>query len=303
MSTPLLRLYPAGYRHAFGDDIAEAYREAVEGAGRSARLREAGDIVAHALRVRLRLGSAQRAGRLFAAATPFALAATAAYAAFGLVSMLADWRLSGNPDFLVPLSYVMIGCDLVTLTGAVLALGGRFTAGARWACAGALTQALSLVLVPLSAGALIPAVALPYLLAPVAVAALPVACPPDLRPAGRALGTSALAALPLWAMLTVAALTLTDATGHLALTLWRLGVPVAAALLLAGRPALSRLRTPGQFALAGAPFVAMGYCAGVVDRDTLVPALAAMAAAGVALRLWRVRGGAGADRGTGARAD
>lgn len=28
MSTPLLRLYPAGYRRAFGADIAEAYREA-----------------------------------------------------------------------------------------------------------------------------------------------------------------------------------------------------------------------------------------------------------------------------------
>ncbi|WP_330238634.1 hypothetical protein [Streptomyces sp. NBC_00525] len=294
MSTPLLRLYPAGYRRAFGDDIAEAYREAVEGAGRSARLREAGDIMAHALRVRLRLGSAQRAGRLFAAAAPFALAATAAYAAFGLVSMLADWRLSGTSDFLLPLSYVMIGCDLVTLTGAVLALGGRFTTGARWAFAGALTQQLALVLVPLSAGAIVPPAAAPYILAPVAVAALPVTCPPDLRPPGRALGASALAALSLWTLLVVAALALTDVTGHLAITLWRLGVPMTAALLLAGRPALSRLRTPGRFALAGAPFVAMGYCAGVVDRDTLVPALAAMAAAGVALRLWRVRAGAGA---------
>ena len=28
MSTPLLRLYPAGYRRAFGADISEAYREA-----------------------------------------------------------------------------------------------------------------------------------------------------------------------------------------------------------------------------------------------------------------------------------
>ncbi|WP_405897558.1 hypothetical protein OG242_08475 [Streptomyces sp. NBC_00727] len=290
MSTPLLRLYPTGYRRAFGDDIAEAYREATEDAGPIARFREAGDIAAHALRMRLRLGSAQRSGRLFAAAAPFALAATAAYAAFGLVSMLADWRLSGNPDFLVPLSFVMIGCDLVTLAGAVLALGGRFAAGARCAFAGALAQALSLVLVPLSAGVLLPAAAAPYFLSPVLVAALPLACPPDLRPPGRPLGAAARVALLLWTGLAVAALALADAEGHLALVLWRLGVPMAAALLLAGRPALSRLRTPGRFALAGAPFVAMGYSAGVVDQDTVVPALAVLAAAGVALRLWRLRG-------------
>ncbi|WUS96813.1 hypothetical protein OHA46_08985 [Streptomyces sp. NBC_00708] len=290
MSAPLLRLYPTGYRRAFGDDIAEAYRAATEGAGRVARFREAGDIVAHALRMRLRLGSAQRAGRLFAAAAPFALAATAAYAAFGLVSMLGDWRLSGNPDFLVPLSFVMIGCDLVTLAGAVLALGGRFAAGARCAFAGALAEALALVLVPLSAGALLPPAAVPYLLAPVAVAALPLACPPDLRPPGRLLGTAGRTALVLWTLLGVAALTLTDAHSHLTAVLWRLGVPMAAALVLAGRAALSRLRTPGRFALAGAPFLAMGYSAGVVDQDTVVPALALLAAAGVALRLWRLRG-------------
>ncbi|MGW1186196.1 hypothetical protein ACWD7Y_13285 [Streptomyces drozdowiczii] len=290
MSTPLLRLYPTGYRRAFGDDIAEAYREATEDAGRIARFREAGDIVAHALRMRLRLGSAQRPGRLFAAAAPFAPAATAAYAAFGLVSVLADWRLSGNPDFLVPFSFVMIGCDLVTLAGAVLALSGSFAAGARWAFAGALTQALSLVLVPLSAGVLLPAAAAPYLLAPVLVAALPLACPPDLRPPGRAPGAAARVALLLWTGLAVAALALADPESHLAVVLWRLGVPTAAALLLVGRPALSRLRTPGRFALAGAPFVAMGYSAGVVDQDTVVPALAVLAAAGVALRLWRLRG-------------
>ncbi|WP_405759009.1 hypothetical protein OG234_09895 [Streptomyces sp. NBC_01420] len=291
MSTPLLRLYPTGYRRAFGDDIAEAYREATEDAGRIARFREAGDIVAHALRMRLRLGSAQRPGRLFAAAAPFAPAATAAYAAFGLVSVLADWRLSGNPDFLVPFSFVMIGCDLVTLAGAVLALSGSFAAGARWAFAGALTQALSLVLVPLSAGVLLPAAAAPYLVAPVLVAALPLTCPPDLRPPGRAPGAAARVALLLWTGLAVAALALADPESHLAVVLWRLGVPMAAALLLVGRPALSRLRTPGRFALAGAPFVAMGYSAGVVDQDTVVPAVAVLAAAGVALRLWRLRGG------------
>lgn len=290
MSTPLLRLYPAGFRRAFGDDIAEAYREATEGASRTARLREAGDLVAHALRLRLRLGSAHRAGRLFAAAAPFALAATAAYAAFELISMTGDRLASGNPDFLVPLSYVMIACDLLALTGAVLALGGRFAAGARCAFAGALALAVALVVVPLSAGALPPPLSVPYLLAPVAVAALPLACPPDLRPPGRFRSASRMAALLLWTPLAVSALALADVDSHLSAVLWRLGVPLAAALLLAGRPALAGLRTSGQYALAGAPFVATGYAAGVLDRDTLVPALAVLAAGAVALRLWRTRG-------------
>ncbi|MCX4960577.1 hypothetical protein [Streptomyces virginiae] len=71
MSRRLLRLYPAGFRRAFGD-------EATEGGGPVTRLREAADIVAHALRLRLGVGSAHRGGRLFAATAPFASAATGA---------------------------------------------------------------------------------------------------------------------------------------------------------------------------------------------------------------------------------
>lgn len=290
MSAPLLRLYPAGFRRAFGDEIAESYREAVEGAGRVARLREAGDIVAHALRMRLRLGSAQRGGRLFAAAAPFALAATASYAAFDLVSLIGDRYVSGNPDFLVPLSYAMGGCALVALMGAVLALGGRFVAGARCAFAGVLAWAVTLLAVTLPAGAALPREFAAFLLAPVLVAAVALACPPDLRPPGRVRSTTGLTALLLWAPLAVVVLALADADGLGSVILWRLGAPMAAALVLAGRPALAGLRTAGQCALAGAPFVAMGYCAGVVDQDTLVPALAVLAAGAAALHLWRLRG-------------
>ncbi|MFD9013952.1 hypothetical protein ACFV0A_33585, partial [Streptomyces sp. NPDC059552] len=70
MNPRLLRLYPAAFRSAFGDEMVEAHRLATENAGPVTRLREAGDIVAHALRLRLGIASAQRGGRLFAAAAP-----------------------------------------------------------------------------------------------------------------------------------------------------------------------------------------------------------------------------------------
>lgn len=289
MSLPLLRLYPAGFRRAFGDEIAEAYREATEGAGRTARFREACDIAAHALRLRLHLGSTQRGGRLFAAAAPFALAATAAYAAFDLVSVIGDRIISGNPDFLVPLSYVLGGCDLLALVGAVVALGGRFAAGARCALAGVLGTAVVLFAVCLTAGAAVPLEFVACLPAPVVAAAVPLACPPDLRPPGRMLSTAGIVALAIWAPLSVAVLALADANGLGAIVLWRLGAPMAAALALTGLRALAGIRTVGQFALASTPFVAMGYSAGVVDQDTLLPVVVLLAGAAVILRLWRVR--------------
>lgn len=46
--------------------------------------------------------------------------------------------------------------------------------------------------------------------------------------------------------------------------LWRFAVTVTAALALAGGPALSGIRTSGRFALAAAPFLALGHFAGVV---------------------------------------
>lgn len=289
MTPPLLRLYPAGFRRAFGDELAEAYREATEGAGRAARFREACDVVAHALRLRLGLGSAQRGGRLLGAAAPFALAATAAYAAFDLVSVLSDRIVSGDPDFLVPLSYVLGGCDLLALVGAVVALGGRYVAGARCAFAGVAATAVALLAVLLPAGASLAPEFTAYLLAPTVAAVVPLACPPDLRPPGRARSTAGIVAPALWAPLAVAVLAVTDADGLGSVLLWRLGVPLAAALLLAGRRALAGIRTAGQFVLASTPFVAMGYSAGVVDQDTLPPVAVLLAGAALLLHLWRVR--------------
>ncbi|MFA7763852.1 hypothetical protein ACGFNX_28035 [Streptomyces sp. NPDC048723] len=289
MNLRLLRLYPAGFRRAFGDEIAEAYREATEDAGPLTRLREAGDIVVHALRLRLGVGSAQRGGRLFAAAAPFALAATGAHAAFLLASALNRAYVTGRPDFETPLGHAMTGFSVLTFIGAVVALSGRFAAGARTAFAGVAGSTACFVIAVLPGALEMPLEHLAYLAPPLAIAALPLLCPPDLHPPCRIRTTTGLVALLLWAPLSVVLLGLLDAGGIGMIVLWRFAVTVVAALALAGPPALSGIRTPGQFALAAAPFLVLGHFAGVVGEDTALPCLVLLASTGLAVRLWRRR--------------
>ncbi|MGW6577253.1 hypothetical protein ACWGAN_34465 [Streptomyces sp. NPDC054945] len=289
MSLRLLRLYPAGFRRAFGDEVAEAYREATEGAGPITRVREAADIVAHALRLRLGVGSAQRGGRLFAATAPFALAATGAHAAFLLASTINFAYVTGRPDFETPLGYAMNGFSVLTLIGAVSALGGRFSVGARTAFAGVAGNTVCLVIAVLPGALDMPLEHLAYLTPPLVIAALPLLCPPDLHPPRRIRTTTGLVALMLWAPLSVVLLGLLDAAGLGMILLWRFAVTVTAALALAGRPALSGIRTSGRFALAVAPFLVLGHFAGVVGEDTALPCVALLAVTGLAVRLWRRR--------------
>lgn len=93
----------------------------------------------------------------------------------------------------------------------------------------------------------------------------------------------------IWAPLTVVILALLDASGLGMIVPWRFAVLVSAALVLAGRPALSGVRTGGQFALAAAPFLVTGHFTGVVGEETALPWLALLAVTGLAVRLWRRR--------------
>jgi hypothetical protein len=94
MSDRLLRLYPAGYRAAYGQEILGVHREMTMELSRLARLRADADLVAHALRVRLGLDSASAGGRFFAVATPFALAVSSAYGGIQLMSWYAGVAIS-----------------------------------------------------------------------------------------------------------------------------------------------------------------------------------------------------------------
>ncbi|MCC3779137.1 hypothetical protein [Streptomyces sp. UNOB3_S3] len=293
MNPVLLRLYPAGFRRAFGDEIAESYREATEGAGRRARLREAADIATHAVRLRLGLGSAHPGGRLFAAVAPFALAATAAYAAFNLIGSAGDWyvmRAAGTPDRVSAFMAFMNGCYLLTLIGAVVALAGRYLPGVLCAVAGAVGSSVTF---------LYPVWRMPpdlrwelvgFLLAPILIAALPLACPPDLRPARRVRGAAGTLALVAWAVLLVGAVVVIDPLGIGLHFPWRFGVPMIAALFLAGRRAFAGIRTTVRLACAAAPFIVTMYFSGWVQSEEILALLGALAATAAALRLRRGKG-------------
>ncbi|GAA0300736.1 hypothetical protein GCM10010302_44140 [Streptomyces polychromogenes] len=296
MNPVLLRLYPPGFRRAFGDEMAEAYREATEGAGPRARLREAADVVAHALRLRLGIGSAHAGGRLSACAAPFALATTAAYAAFNLIGTAGDWyvmRMAGTAGSAAPLVTLMNGGFLLTLIGAVVALAGRsYIPGVLCSTAGAAAASVSFLL---------PIRHLPlelrwdlvgFLLAPVLIAALPLACPPDLRPAPRVRGRAGVLALVAWSVLLVAAVVVTDPLGLGLVLPWRFGVPLAAALVLAGRQAFAGIRSTAALAFAAAPLLATLYFSGWVGTEEVLTTAGAVAVAAVALRIHR---GSGSD--------
>ncbi|MGW6278050.1 hypothetical protein [Kribbella sp. NPDC055071] len=99
MTDPLLRLYPAGYRAAHGREILDVHRELTTDLPRIGRLLADVDLIAHALRVRLGLDSASTAGRFFALAAPFALAATASYGGIHLMRWYAGVAISPGPTW------------------------------------------------------------------------------------------------------------------------------------------------------------------------------------------------------------
>ncbi|MGW7316018.1 hypothetical protein [Streptomyces sp. NPDC054865] len=270
--TALVRLYPAGYRREFGEEIAHAYREAIEGAGRTARLREAGDVVGHALRMRLGLGSAGRAGRFLAAVAPFAVLAVGVHALSSTRLVIAAFTM-GGPVGQVDLTALWGAGAVAVLVGALLALTGRWGLGAWTALAGtaatfaaqAFRPGMGLEFAAVTNG--------PVLL----LALLPALCPPDLRPTLRLrTATTVAGALAATAVLTVA-----SARWQLPYPLdgLRAAVPVAAGLLLAGRPAFARLRTAPAVLVAGLPLVALVSLTGAPGALVLPGALGLLPAA------------------------
>ncbi|MFF3159473.1 hypothetical protein [Streptomyces sp. NPDC057910] len=177
MIGPAIRLYPAGYRAAYGAEIADIHREMTAGMPRAARLRADADLAAHAARLRFGLHSAAPAGRVFATAAPFALGASAVVHGLWLAWWYAGLVRSPAPAGLqlatLPLdSGLFLLFSVLVCVGAVVALCGRRMAGTAVAVTGLLGSAA------LGAATGEPALSLAAALTAVCVA---LACPPGRR--------------------------------------------------------------------------------------------------------------------------
>ncbi|MCX4625369.1 hypothetical protein [Streptomyces sp. NBC_01443] len=280
----LVKLYPAAFRREFGDEVADAYRQATQGASRPARMLEAVNVVGHALRLRLGLGSAGRAGQLLAALAPFAAVAVGAAA----MSWARMWAIvvtiSGGFGFGDVFPQLM-AAHLVAVLGAFLALAGRWAVGTWTALAGVVAGIAVDVGRGADPGGSVFLFGGPLL----ALALVALLCPPDLRPAPRARTRTGVVAALAWTA--VVAGTLFMLPLSYPLPELKFAVPMAYGLLLAGRQAFTRLRTAPAVLLAGLPLVFFGANPGGLDTLVLTGALGLLLAAAVVVSIRRRRSG------------
>ncbi|MDH6108167.1 hypothetical protein P3T36_007104 [Kitasatospora sp. MAP12-15] len=134
---PLLGLYPAKYRAAYGEEIAAVFAETVQDSGPRTALREWAALAAHAGRLRTRLSSSDPAGRITAGAAPFILAGGAG---LSVLQLLVGLFL---PD---PLKHVQQVWHPGTWTSLVVAQTGPWILALILASLGRWTPARLLVL-------------------------------------------------------------------------------------------------------------------------------------------------------------
>ncbi|MFF9394634.1 hypothetical protein [Streptomyces griseoluteus] len=261
MSDRLVRLYPAAYRAAYGQEIIDVHREMTADMPRPARLRADADLVAHALRVRLGLDSASPAGRFFALAAPFALAAGAVDSGLHLTRWYAGLVLSPAPVW-VQLStvdgawslYMLL--SLLVCVGAVVALTGRWGPGVGVAVCGLLGTAVQWAAGArvYDDGAIVPVAAL-------LTVAVVLACPLDRRGDRRlSAAAGAMAAAGWFPVVVVNAGTYTGVFGVTTdYGAWPMLVLAFTGAVLALRARSSGLREMGAMAVASPPLVAYSY--------------------------------------------
>ncbi|WP_157246912.1 hypothetical protein [Nonomuraea typhae] len=284
MSDSLVRLYPAAYRAAYGQEIIDVHREMTADMPWPARLRADADLAAHALRVRLGLDSASPAGRFFALAAPFALAAGAVAGGLHLARWYAGLVLSPAPIW-VQLStmggawalYLLF--SLLVCVGAVMALTGRWGPGAGVAVCGLLGKAVQWVagahVYDGYDGVIAPVVAL-------LTVAVVLACPPDRRGDRKlSVAAGAMAAAGWFPVVVVNAGAYTGAlpvsTDYGA---WPMLVLVFAGAVLALRARSSGLREMAAMAVACPPLVAYSYATAWGDLRPVLGTLVLLSVAG-----------------------
>jgi hypothetical protein len=260
VTDPLLRLYPAGYRAAHGREILDVHRELTMDLPRARRLRADADLIAHALRVRLGLDSASAAGRFFALAAPFALAATASYGGIHLMRWYAGvaispgstWSQLITTDAAEALNVMFLAMACV---GATMALIRWWRQGVVLAVTGLLGFAVQWTVTPALYGDG------PFeAIAAVLTAAILIACPPDRR-GDRKVAAGAMAAIawfPAALVLTRGFVVSTDygswpllvaAVTGVVLALRERSLPALGAVAVASPLFLAQALTNGWFAI------------------------------------------------------
>ncbi|MFF2786346.1 hypothetical protein ACFVT6_06200 [Streptomyces sp. NPDC058049] len=280
-----VKLYPAAFRREFGDEVADAYREATRGASRRARILEAVDVAGHALRLRLGLGSAGRAGQLLAAVAPFAVIAVGAASMSWARMCAAVVTISGEFGFGDVFPQLM-AAHLVSVLGAFLALAGRWTAGT-WTASAGVVAGIAIYVGRL--GTDLVGAALQFGLPLLVLALVALLCPPDLRPAPRTRTRAGVVAVLAWTAVMAGTLLVLPLSYPLPES--KFAVPVAGGLLLAGRQAFTRLRTAPAVLLAGLPLVFFGANPGGLDTLVLAGALGLLLVAAVVVSIRRRRSG------------
>ncbi|MGY1453981.1 hypothetical protein [Streptomyces sp. SS8] len=261
MSDLLVRLYPAAYRAAHGQEIIDVHREMTSDMPRAARLRADADLIAHALRVRLGLDSASPAGRFFALAAPFALAAGAVDSGLQLTRWYAGLVLSPAPVRVQLFAmdgawslYMLL--SLLVCVGTVIALTGRWGPGVGMAVCGLLGTAVQWAAGTrlYDEGAAAPVAAL-------LTVAVVLACPPDRRGDRRlSAAAGAMSAAGWFPVVVVNAGTYTGAFGVTTdYGAWPVLVLAFTGAVLALRARSSGLREMGAMAVASPPLVAYSY--------------------------------------------
>lgn len=291
----ILRLYPPRYRQELGEEILAVYRLSSADASRTGRFREAADIAAHAVRMRLGLSSATAAGRLLAGAAPYAVGAAAAGCGVHVTRWYAGVVASPSPVHLSADTWsALLFASALVVVGAITALTGRWRGGVIAVAVGLSGLAAAAIISGRAFGdpVVTPAMAL-------LTALIVLACPPDLRPGPRACAAAGVMAAVAWLpLVAVQAHVLPFSTDY---GLWPLLVLAATGLVLALRSKSPGFAEAAAMTVACPPFLAYAYTGGwgqslpVLAIGAVVP----LAGAAAAYAYHLVRRG----RGLGDRAD
>jgi hypothetical protein len=281
----ILRLYPRRYREECGEEILAVYQQTAAEVSPAGRLREAADIAAQAVRMRLGVSSATAAGRLLASAAPFAVGAAAAGCGVQLSRWYAGVVASPAPvGFFFDAWSALLLASALVFVGAITALTGRWRGSVVAVAVGLAGWAVAAVVSGPAFGDPIVTPAMALLTALVVLA-----CPPDLMP-GRGV-CAAAGAMAAAAWLPVTALYADVLPVSTDYGVWPLLVLAATGLALAWQSKSPGLTETAVMTAACPPFLAYAYTGAwgqllpVLGVATVVPLAGALAVGVHALRL------------------